>query len=108
VASLSYILYAVLQAIRDKRTGYRPIGDGEAAAMAIVQASQGTVASNNLKDVRVYCEARGIELICSDDILCLAVLNGVCDVAEASRLWDAMKERSKLPAYDFQDALRRL
>jgi hypothetical protein len=85
------------------------MGDGEAAAIALVSVMGGTVASNNLRDIKEYCVDNRIQFICSDDILCLAVQRQVIDLKLASLIWDTMKKKrfAILPKYDFREALRR-
>jgi hypothetical protein len=81
---------AVPKAHRSKR---KPVmGDGEAAAIALVSVMGGTVASNNLGDIKEYCVQNRIQFICSDDILCLAVQRQVINSRLASLMWDTMKK----------------
>ena len=85
------------------------MGDGEAAAVALVSTMGGTVASNNLKDIRKYCTSRNVPFICSDDILSLAVLKNVITLQDACSMWNQMKSRryAILPKYDFHEAFKR-
>ncbi|MCL6614109.1 MAG: hypothetical protein K6U03_05790 [Firmicutes bacterium] len=84
------------------------MGSGEAAALAYVRINGGTVASNNLSDIAPYCQIHGLECISTDDILCLAVVQGHLDVAQAETIWLEMKKRKRsLPAYSFSEAFRR-
>lgn len=86
----------------------RRMGSGEAAALAYVRINGGSVASNNLSDVKPYCLMHGLELVSTDDILCMAVLRGRLDATTAEALWTEMKSRKRsLPAYDFFEAYRR-
>lgn len=86
----------------------RAMGSGEAAVLATVKYNGGTVASNNLTDVYQYCLQNDLELINTDDILCLAVQNNILTESQASTLWDEMKARKRqLPAYNFVEAFRR-
>jgi predicted nucleic acid-binding protein len=83
------------------------MGSGEAAALVYVKNQGGTVASNNLKDVKAYCEKNNLELIRTDDILCMAVIRGYISEADGQVIWDIMKNaRRKLPSYDFNEAFR--
>ena len=85
-----------------------PMGAGEAAVLALIRLGGGTAASNNLADVRYYCEEHGLELISTDDILCLAVERRITTEDEGVAIWDDMKaHKQKLPNYDFTEALRR-
>jgi len=84
------------------------MGSGEAAALAYVRINSGTVASNNLSGVRSYCLAHGLELVSTDDILCMAVVQDRLDTTTAEALWTEMKSRKRSPpAYDFSEAYRR-
>lgn len=83
------------------------MGDGETAAIALVSVMGGTVASNNLRDIKEYCVKNHIQFICSDDILCLAVERKVITFQKASSMWNMMKKRTILPRYDFAEVLRR-
>lgn len=86
----------------------RPLGPGEAAVLSYVRFQGGTVASNNLRDVRAYCERYYMGLITTADIMCHAVAQGMMTVAEGEYLWEGMKaRRRRLPDGDFADALRR-
>ncbi|NSW84660.1 MAG: hypothetical protein HPY90_15850 [Syntrophothermus sp.] len=90
--------------------GYKnkQLGKGEAAALVLVRYYGRTVASNNLKDVAPYCREHGLDLISTDDILCLACQRKLISVAEAEGVWDEMKRRQrKLPPYNFAEAYRR-
>jgi len=86
----------------------RPMGAGEAAVLALVRFEGGTVASNNLTDIRRYCDEHALELISSDDILCLAVERGMVTENEGVTIWeDMIAHKQKLPSYGFVEALRR-
>lgn len=88
-------------------TGKR-LGKGESAVLALVKHLGGTVASNNLSDVSDYCSRQGLELICTDDIMCLAVEGGLLSEQKAYEVWEEMKaRRRRLPGYDFPEALHR-
>lgn len=86
----------------------RPLGPGEAAVLSYARLQDGTVASNNLRDVRAYCEQYHMVLITTADIMCHAVAQGIMTVAEGEDLWKGMKaRRRRLPDGDFADAFRR-
>jgi len=86
----------------------RRLGRGEAAALLLAKSLGGTVASNNLKDVAEYCKRYGLNLISTDDILCVACNRGYLTVEEGNELWAEMKRRRRrLPDYDFFEAYRR-
>lgn len=59
-------LYRRMTASPEK--GFRIIGSGEAAAIALAKENGGIVASNNLKDVGAYTAMFGLELLTSSEI----------------------------------------
>lgn len=84
------------------------MGSGEAAVLAAVRFNGGTVASNNLADVRDYCKKYGLELISTDDILCLSVQRHIITEVEAEALWkDMLMRKRRLPKYGFSEAYKR-
>ena len=96
--------FAALTDIR----GSRPMGSGEAAVLATVKFNGGTVASNNLADVYDYCTNHVLELISTDDILCLSVQGHLITNSQADTLWNEMlKRKRRLPIYGFAEAYRR-
>lgn len=100
--------FPIYQGLSNGSIGGKKLGKGESAVLAIASNSGGTVASNNLADVNQYCVSRRLQLLSTDDLLCLAVEGGKIAEAEASRFWAEMKRRRRmLPSYDFAEALRR-
>ncbi|WP_039944374.1 hypothetical protein [Thermicanus aegyptius] len=84
------------------------IGKGEAAVMSRARMVEGTVASNNLKDVLNYCNTYSLGLISTDDVLCSAVTKGMITETEGNQIWNQMKlKKRNLPSYDFSEAFRR-
>ena len=91
----------------DPDEGYRTIGNGEAAALALAKTKKGIVASNNLRDVKKYVEALGIKHITTADILDEALRRGLIDEAKGNQIWAKMiAKRRKLPTNTFSDYLR--
>lgn len=91
-------------------TGYngKLLGKGEAAVLVMVRYWGGTVASNNLADVAGYCREYVLNLISTDDILCLACQREVVSLSEGEEIWNRMKTRRRmLPAYTFSEAFHR-
>ena len=87
--------------------GYRPIGNGEAAALALAKTKNGIVASNNLRDVKKYVESLDIKHITTADILCEALKRGLIDETQGNRIWAKMiAKRRKLPDNTFSEYLR--
>lgn len=86
----------------------RGLGKGEAAVMSRARMVEGTIASNNLKDVHSYCITHSLGLISTDDVLCLAEIKGIITEDEGCNIWNQMKSKKRnLPSYDFSEALRR-
>ncbi len=86
----------------------RPLGAGEAAVLSYVRFHGGTVAINNLRDVREYCEEHHMGLITTADIMCHAVAQGLMSISDGENLWKGMKaRRRRLPDGDFADVFRR-
>ena len=76
--------------------------------MAYVRFHGGTVASNNLADIKTYCRKHSIEFISTDDILCLGVIRETISWSDATALWERMKNyKQALPPYDFNEAYTR-
>ena len=74
-------------------------GSGEAACMASLKFNSGTMGSNNLSDVKTFCEHNGKDLITTAMIIHYAVETDVIKETEAETIWDSMlKKRRKLPA----------
>src|SRR5690554_3900734 len=87
--------------------GYRPIGKGEAAVLALAIAHGGIVASNNLRDISPYVTRCALRHITTGYILAVANDKGLIDKCEGNRIWDSMlKRRRKLPTTSFTDYLK--
>ncbi len=105
VSSPTYGLYKQLK----EGSGGRRAGSGESAVMACAHQERGVVASNNLTDVKAFCEAHGIELICTEHILVGAVVKGFVPEVAARKVWHHMERvGSNLPRYGFGGAWERL
>ncbi|MEW6227474.1 MAG: hypothetical protein AB1700_05170 [Bacillota bacterium] len=77
--------------------------------MASAHQERGVVASNNLTDVRAFCEANGIEFICTEHILVGAVVKRIIAEVAARKTWYHMERMgSNLPRYGFSGAWERL
>ncbi len=88
--------------------GGRRVGSGESAVMACAYQQRGVVASNNLSDVRAFCEANGIELICTQHTLVGAVVKGVIAEVTARKVWHHMARMgNSLPRHGFRGAWER-
>lgn len=102
-----YTLYCQL-AVRPP-AGHKPIGRGEAAAIALAKARNGILASNNIQDVSPYVTQYGIQHITTGDILVQSLQEGIIDETVGNVIWQAMLHKCrKLPAATFTDYLKAL
>ena len=93
-----------LQMITFPAAGMRIIGRGEAAGIAMVKQRGGTLASNNLRDIRPYVEKYGISHITTGDILIEAMEASIITEAEGNIIWSEMiRKRRMLPTTTFSD-----
>ena len=84
------------------------IGRGEAAAIVIAKALNGTLASNNLRDILPYVGKNKLPYICTEDILYLSYEKSYISIKEGNQIWDDMKRIGRiLPNYDFKEIVRR-
>ena len=84
-------------------------GRGEAACMAYLKHNEGSMASNNLADVKTFCEASHKYLLTTAEVLHQAYDNGAIGLEEADKIWsDMISKRRKLPAVSFSDYLANL
>lgn len=91
------------------RPGNAIIGKGEASAIVLAKKHAGKVASNNLRDVKIYVNEFNLELITTADILVKEFTDGNLSETDANQVWQNMlKKQRKLPATSFSEYLRRL
>ncbi len=90
-----------------KRRLPSPLGHGEAAVMAWVRYNGGTVGSNNLRDVRAYCQDNTLRFMTIRAIVADAVINReLLSMADAESFWAAMlTKKRRLPCQTAQDAI---
>lgn len=104
IASSEYQLY--VQMTTDPENGYKIIGDGEAASIALAKEKDGILASNNLRDISFYIEKFGLKHITTGDILAEALEKGLITEDEGNAIWSSMmKKRRKLGADSFTEFL---
>lgn len=95
-----------LQMTTSPEAGMRIIGRGEAAGIAMAKHREGTLASNNLRDIRPYVEKYKISHITTGDILIKAMNAGIITEAEGNTLWsDMIRKRRMLPTATFSEYL---
>jgi predicted nucleic acid-binding protein len=81
-------------------------GSGEASCMAYLAEHDGILASNNLADVREFCERNEKRLLTTADVLYRAYEIGQINLEEADEVWAGMlSKRRKLPASSFTEYL---
>ena len=104
VGSVEYNDY--LQMTSSPEAGFRIIGRGEAAGIAMAKQRNGTLASNNLRDIRPYVEKYKISHITTGDILIEAMDAGIITEAEGNTIWaDMIRKRRMLPTTTFSEYL---
>ena len=97
-----------LQMTTSPEEGMRIIGRGEAAGIAMAKHRNGTLASNNLRDIRPYVEKYAISHITTGDILIEAMNAGIITETEGNSIWaDMIRKRRKLPTSTFSEYLVR-
>ena len=99
-----FALYSKLTNSPDE--GHSIIGKGEAAAIALASTSNGTVASNNLRDVALYVSELGLRHITTGDILIKALESSLITEDDGNTIWSAMlAKKRKIGAVSFTDYL---
>jgi len=84
-------------------------GSGEAACMAYAYCRGGIVASNNLKDVKRYCDERQIPLLTTADVLLQEYQEGRLRLEHVDLTWQHMvQKRNRLPTGTFTEYLKLL
>ncbi|MDD5015624.1 MAG: hypothetical protein PHW73_11130 [Atribacterota bacterium] len=82
------------------------IGKGEAAAIVIAGTLDGTVASNNLRDILPYIGKNNLPYICTEHILCFSYEKNYISLKEGFQIWNDMKGKKRiLPNYDFKEII---
>ena len=77
-------------------------GRGEAACLAYLKYNLGSLASNNVSDVKVVCSNRNIYLLTVPDILNHAYMTNIVTKEEANEVWIKMvRKKRKLPMDSF-------
>lgn len=79
-------------------------GDGEAACLAVANASKNILASSNLKDVLSYCRMHHIDLLTTMDFLCEALRTGIFDLTRCNAfISKVLAAHSKLPVSKMEE-----
>lgn len=99
-----YRIYYKLTRNPDK--GFKVIGKGEAAAIALAKTKGGILASNNMRDIQQYVEEYGLEHITTGDILVEALDKKYITEDEGNKIWANMIAKNrKLPNNTFTEFL---
>ena len=81
-------------------------GAGESSCMSYLLCHEGTLASNNLRDVKRFCLEQRIELLTTPDVLRGLYEDGNLSREEADLIWREMVARKrKLPVATFGEYL---
>ena len=100
-----YKIYCKLIINPDK--GFKIIGKGEAAAIALAKTKGGILASNNMKDIQQYVEEYGLEHITTGDILIEALNKQYITENEGNIIWANMIAKNiKLPNNTFSEFMQ--
>lgn len=84
------------------------IGQGEAEAIVLSKQHNGTLASNNLKDVLPHIQPNHPPLITTETILYLAFVQKIITFQEGQQILIAMKQKNrKLSTYDFSELIKK-
>lgn len=74
--------------------------------MAYLKHNKGTMGSNNLSDVRMFCLTNNKRLLTTADVLYVAYEARLVGLEEADSIWIKMiSKKRKLPAASFSDYL---
>ncbi|MCR5478953.1 MAG: hypothetical protein K6F27_03720 [Ruminococcus sp.] len=87
--------------------GYKIIGDGEAASIALAKENNGILASNNFKDISYYVQKYSLAHVTTGDILVEALNKGIITEQQGNQIWfDMLSKRRKLGASSFSEYIR--
>lgn len=102
IDSDEYELYT--QFTHHPESGFKIIGEGEAASLAMAASSNGVVASNNLKDIMQYIKKLNLKHLTTGDILIEAYNSGLITKIDGENIWKQMiSKRRKLGANSFEE-----
>jgi predicted nucleic acid-binding protein len=81
-------------------------GIGEASCMAYLTQHDGILGSNNLSDVKAFCNTNKKRLLTTANVLVQAHETGLIDLDEADEIWAGMlSKKQRLPASSFTEYL---
>lgn len=104
VGTESAALYLKLTSNPDK--GYKLIGSGEAAAIALAKQYDGILGSNNLRDILPYIRLFNLKHRTSADIMVEALEQHLINEGQGNVIWrDMLRRNRKLPTDTFSEFL---
>jgi predicted nucleic acid-binding protein len=88
-------------------SGFKIIGKGEAAALALAITFSGTLASNNYSDIGQYLDSYGLKNLSTTHILFEAYTKTLITEDGGNFIWRNMQNRKRLLPYtSFSEALK--
>lgn len=104
IGSQEYVIY---QSLVQGEIGAKQIGKGEAAGIALAKVYNGTLASNNYKDIATFIDKYGLKHIDTGMILAEALDKDLITEADGNEIWARMLAKNrKLPNDSFSDYLK--
>ena len=105
IGTEEYEIYRRLTTNPEK--GFKVIGRGEAAAIALAKVKGGIFASNNMKDIKQYVDKYSLEHITTGDILLEALSKNYITEAEGNTIWANMLAKNRmLPTSTFAEFIK--
>lgn len=98
IDSSTYALFK--EFTENPQPGFKIIGRGEAASIALAKEKQGILASNNLKDISSYVEKYNLVHYTTGDIMKLAYDAGYINESQGNTIWKNMIARRRKLGYD--------
>lgn len=84
------------------------MGWGESAATALAQVNSGTLASNNLRDIRRLVDHLALPHLTTADILVTICHEGIKNQGQLEVIWRDMRKECRMPAETFGEYLDRM
>jgi predicted nucleic acid-binding protein len=79
-------------------------GDGESACLAMARHNKNILASNNLRDIKSYCEMHKIVYLTTMHFLCFALQKGIFDESRCDAFISVIKNKNgRLPVTKMSD-----
>lgn len=98
--------YKIYQSLVNGEKGCKNIGHGEAGGIALAKTYQGTLASNNYRDIAPYIQKYKLKHIDTGHILLEALKKNIITEKDGNHLWKQMlSKRRRLPAGSFSEYL---